>query len=228
MESLRYGIEHILYVIITTALAVTGLLLAKKYAKTEKAQSLFLKGLAVLLLVSVFMNRLSLATIMYNNWVFLLPESFCGTTSFVLAIAVIFGKKDNSVYHFCWILAMFGALSTSAYPEFIDQNPSFFYLPTISGLFHHSVAGVMVVALLMFNQITLSYKRWKAIIFGFASYIAYGAFLIFVIGRGDAFNMVSPVLPNTPLTVWFMAPIYIAVNALILVVVEIVRRKKAK
>ena len=228
MESLRYGVEHILYIVITTALAVAGLLLAKKYAKTEKAQSIFIKSLGALLLVSIVANRLSLATIMYNNWVFILPESFCGTTSLVLSLAMIFGKKDNPIYHFCWLVALFGALATAVYPEFIDQNPSFFYIPTITGMLHHSVSGMAVIALFMFNQITLSYKRWKDIVFGFTSYIAYGAFLIFVIGRGDAFSMINPVVPNTPLTVWFMAPIYIVADIIILSIIEIVRRKKAR
>lgn len=228
MESLRYGLEHILYVIITTALAVVGLLLAKKYAKTEKAKSLVIKGLGVFLLASIALNRISLATIMYNDIKFLLPESFCGTTSLVLSLAMIFGKKDNAVYHFCWLLALFGAIATAVYPEFIDQHTSFFYLPTISGMLHHSVSGAAVIAIFMFGQMELSYKKWKAIIFGFTTYITYGAFLMNVMGRDDAFSIVNPVVANTPFTVWFMAPIYIVVCAIILVVVEVVRRKKAK
>ena len=44
-----FGIEHILYIVITTVLAVIGLLLAKKYAKSERAQSFVLKGLALAL-----------------------------------------------------------------------------------------------------------------------------------------------------------------------------------
>ena len=49
-----------------------------------------------------------------------------------------------------------------------------------------------------------------------------------VIGRDDAFNMVNPVVPNTPFTVWFMLPIYLVVHALILIAVELIKRKKAK
>lgn len=228
MQSLRYGVEHILYIVLTTALAVAGLLLAKKYAKTEKAKSLVIKGLGVLLLASVLVNRISLAVQMYKNWVFLLPESFCGTTSLVLSLAMIFCKKDNAIYHFCWIIALFGAIATAVYPEFIDQHTSFFYIPTISGIFHHSVSGVAVIAIFMLGQMELSYKKWSAIIFGFTSYITYGAFLMHVLKRGDAFSIINPVIPNTPLTVWFMLPIYLVVHALILIAVELIKRKKAK
>ena len=41
-----FGIEHILYIIITTVVASAGLLLAKKYAKTDKSQTIVLKILA--------------------------------------------------------------------------------------------------------------------------------------------------------------------------------------
>ena len=36
-----FGIEHILYIVITTVVAVVGLLLAKKYATSERRKPLF-------------------------------------------------------------------------------------------------------------------------------------------------------------------------------------------
>ena len=40
-----FGIEHILYIVITTILGAGSILLAKKFLKTEKAQAIFLKCL---------------------------------------------------------------------------------------------------------------------------------------------------------------------------------------
>ena len=54
-----FGVEHILYIIISTVVASAALLLAKKYAKTEKSQMIFLKTLAALLFVAIMTNRLS-------------------------------------------------------------------------------------------------------------------------------------------------------------------------
>ena len=59
MPAELYGIEHFTYIGITTALAIGGLLCAKKYAKAEKSQQIFLKGLAVALFISILANRLS-------------------------------------------------------------------------------------------------------------------------------------------------------------------------
>ncbi len=155
-----FGIEHILYMIITTLSACGGLLLAKKYATTEKSQNIVLKSLAIALFVAIITNRVS-QVYRYDTvrWYCIIPDSFCGMTSLVLSLAVLFGKKDNNVLHFVWLLGLFGGISTVIYASFIDQNISFFYLPTISGLLHHSLSATLVVALLMFKQIDITYKK---------------------------------------------------------------------
>ena len=54
-----FGIEHILYILISTVVGAAALLLGKKYAVSEKAQNIFLKVLALLLLAAITANRLS-------------------------------------------------------------------------------------------------------------------------------------------------------------------------
>ena len=43
MPAQLYGIEHFTYIGITTVIASVGLILAKKFAKTEKSQAIFFK-----------------------------------------------------------------------------------------------------------------------------------------------------------------------------------------
>jgi hypothetical protein len=224
-----FGIEHILYIIITTVLAASGLLLAKKYAKTEKSQVIVLKILAALLFVAIMTNRLS-QVFRYGTvrWYCIIPDSFCGMTSLVLALAVLLGKKDNDVLHFVWLLGLFGGISTVIYATFLDQDISFFYIPTISGLLHHSLSATVVVALLMFNQIDITYKKWYCTFFGFTCYLTLGAFLMEAFDMSDAYHIAEPLIPNTPLTAWVMAPMYAVGYGLILLIVEIVKRKKSK
>jgi hypothetical protein len=222
-----FGIEHILYIVITTVLASVGLIFAKKYAKTEKVQAIVLKGIAVGLFVSIMANRLS-QVFRYDTvrWYCIIPDSFCGMTSLVLALAVLLGKKDNAVLHFVWLLGIFGGISTVIYATFLDQDISFFYLPTISGLLHHSLSAITVVALFLFKQIRITYKKWYCTLFGFTCYLTVGAFLMHTFGMSDAFHIAEPLLPGTPLTAWVMAPMYAAAYAAILFIVEIVRKKK--
>lgn len=224
-----YGIEHILYIVITTALAVACLLLTKKFAKKEKTINIVLKCLAGLLFISIIANRLS-QVFRYDTvrWHLNIPDSFCGMTSLVLSLAVLLGKDDNNVLHFVWLLGLFGGISTVAYPSFVGQNASFFYLPTISGLLHHSFCATLVVGLLMFKKIRITYKKWYCTLFGFTCYLTLGAFLMQTFNMNDAFHIVEPLLGGTPLTAWVMAPIYAVVYAIILFVIEFVRKKKSQ
>lgn len=200
MDLRVFGTVHLIYLAITVPLSIIGLLLAKRYAKTEKAQSVVLKSLGVLLLVWIIINRLS-QVYRYSDvrWEQIIPDSFCGMTSLVLAISVLLGKKDNCVYHFTWFLGLVGGLITVFNPTFLDQGPSIFYLPTISGLLHHSLALAVIGALLVFKQIHITYKKWYCTFFGFTAYLTMGAFQMSVFGLEDSFHIVEPILPGTPL-----------------------------
>ena len=225
-----FGTEHILYIVISTIIGGGGLLTAYRYVKSEKGRTIFLKSLAILLFIAIMTNRLS-QVFRYDivRWYCIIPDSFCGMTSLVLALAVIFGKKNNSVLHFVWHLGLFGGVSTVIYATFLGQNESFFYLPTISGLLHHSFSAMLVVALLMFKQIDITYKKWYCTFFGFTSYLTLGAFLMQTFDMSDAYHIAEPLIPGTPLTAWVMAPMYAVSYAIILWVIELVKkRRKAK
>ena len=225
MPAELYGIEHFTYIGITAVILGVGLFCVKKYAKTEKAQTIVLKGLAVALFIAIMTNRLS-QVFRYEtvNWRDIIPDSYCGLTSLVLALAVLFGKKDNDAYHFLWILALFGGISTVVYPAFIGQGPTIFYLPTISGLLHHSLSATLAIALLLFKQINITYKKWYCTLFGFTCYLTLGAFQIGCLGLSDAFHIYTPLISDTPLTTWVMAPMYAVCYALLLLTVELVRK----
>lgn len=223
------GLVHWIYLAISLSLTVVGLICAKKFAKSEKSQKIILKCVAGMLLIWIIINRLS-QVFRYNNirWEQIIPDSFCGMTSLVLSLGVLLGKKDNVVLHFTWFLALVGAIITIAYPTFLNQGPSVFYLPTISGLLHHSFALVMVIALLLFNQIHITYKKWYCTLFGFTAYFTVGAFQMSVFGFSDAFHIVEPMLDGTPLTAWVIAPIYVFGYSLILLIIELIRKQKSK
>lgn len=229
MELKVFGGIHFIYLAITIALTVVGLFCAKKFAKTEKSQNIILKCIAGALLICIVTNRLSqVFRYSQTRWDTIIPDSFCGMSSLVLSIAVLLGKKDNNVLHFVWFLALIGGIITVAYPTFINQGPTVFYLPTISGLLHHSFAIAMVVALLLFKYINITYKKWYCSLFGFFGYFTVGSFLMTVFNYSDAFHMAEPMLSGTPLTAWVIAPIYIVGYAIVLFIIEMVRKYKSK
>ena len=229
MDLSVFGNVHIIYLAITLSVSTIGLYLAKKYAKTERSQKIVLKTIAVMLLIWIAINRLS-QVFRYSEvrWELIIPDSFCGMTSLLLSLSVLFGKKNNAVYHFVWAIGLVGTTITLLYPSFLDQSSTVFYLPTISGLLHHSIALVLIIALFLFNQISVTYKKWYYSLFGFTSYLTIGAFQMSVLGLDDAFHIVEPMLDGTPLTVWVVAPIYAIGYAAVLWIFEIVRKHNSK
>ena len=229
MPAELYGIEHFVYIGITAAIAAAGLILAKKYAVSDRARRAVIKGLALALFIAILTNRLS-QVFRYEDvrWREIIPDSYCGLTSLALALAALFGKRDNVAYHFLWHLAIFGGISTIVYPSFIGQGPTVFYLPTISGLVHHSLSASLAILLLLFGEINITYKKWYCTLFGFTSYITLGAFLIGALGVSDAFHIYTPIISGTVLTTWVAGPIYMACYALILAAIELLRRHRAR
>lgn len=221
-----FGVEHITYIIVSTILASGGIILAKLFAKNEKTQKIIIKCVAILLFISIMANRIS-QVFRYDTvrWYCIIPDSYCGMTSLVLSLAVLFEKKNNNVLHFVWLLGLFGGISTVIYATFVDQHTSFFYIPTISGLLHHSFSATLVVLLLLFKQIDITYKKWYCTLFGFTCYITVGAFLMSVFNLSDAFHLVEPLIPGTNLTTWVMALMYVPAYAILLVVVELVKKR---
>jgi hypothetical protein len=162
------------------------------------------------------------------NWKKLITDSLCSTSSYVLSLAVLFGKKDNNVVQFIWLIALAGGTITTFYPIFIDQHPSFLYPPTILGMMHHTWSAIVVVLLFMNGHLVLSYKRWRCTLFGLTCYLAYGSFLLCVLKMGNPMYMTAPAIDGTIFTVWGLLPIYIIVYSCILLVAELVRNKKGK
>lgn len=222
-----FGIEHILYIIISTLFGSGIILLSIKYKNDENKKNIILKVLGILLFISIMVNRLS-QVFRYDNvrWYCIIPDSYCGMTSLVLSLAVIFGKKDNAVLHFVWLMGIFGGISTVIYATFVGQGPTIFYLPTISGLIHHSFSAILTIVILIYKYINITYKKWYYTLFGFTAYITVGAFLMYVFDMSDAFHIAEPLLPGTPLTAWVMGPIYAVAYGIILLVVEIIRKNK--
>lgn len=133
---------------------------------------------------------------------------------------------NNKVLHFIWLIALGGGTITTFYSNFIGQHPSFLYPPTILGMVHHTWSAITVIVVFLLGYLELSYKKWYCTLIGFVSYLAYGAFLMFVLGFDNPLYMTAPAIDNTIFTIWVMAPIALSIYAVIILIVELVRKKK--
>ena len=78
----------------------------------------------------------------------------------------------------------------------------------------------------MFKQIDITYKKWYYTLFGFTCYLTVGAFLMETFNMSDAFHIAEPLISNTILTTWVMAPMYAVGYGIVLIVVEALKKKK--
>jgi hypothetical protein len=220
-----FGLEHFIYLCLVIIIMGLSLTFIKKKVRKDRTISLIIKGLGFFLLCAIIWNRISIA--IGRDDIFLLwPDSYCGTSSFVIAITVMFGKKDNIVLHGVAYLGLVGGLVTLIYPDFIDQADSIFYPMTISGLLHHTLMLWVILIMLITGYLKPSLKKWSSLPIGLCIFLTYGIFLITVIGLDDAMYINQPVLENTSLNWFVLGAILLPIHFLFLVMVEWFRKKR--
>lgn len=196
-----YGWQHLTFLAIIIVVFVATILLIKFFAKTEKQKTIAIKVIAGSLLVAVLINRISLAVRYHSFWNFF-PDTYCGMTSLVLALVVLFGKANNKAYHFLWYMGLIGGLATMFAPDFLGQNESFLYLPTISGMIHHSLLLLLIFVMCQIGWFRPSLKMWRYFPIGLSIYTLIGLFEMDVFGWDNAMVVAKPLVSGTFLTWW--------------------------
>jgi hypothetical protein len=197
-----YGWEHLIYLTIVIGFMTIAFYTIRKYVKKELTLTILIKITGFLLLAAILWNRYSISYYR-DGFNYFLPDSFCGMTSLVLSLSAIFCRKDHKIFHCTAYIGLFGGLLTLIYPDFIDQNESFFYPMTISGLIHHTLMVFLVLMMLMMGYVKLKLSNWPVLPLGMCLYMTYGIFLITVLDYKDAMYIYEPILPHTLLN-WFV------------------------
>lgn len=199
-----FGVEHIIYLILTILVGVGSILFAKKCCKEEKKLQLFIRILGGILLVLIIANRICISIREGYDWAYLAPDSYCAISSFTMAIAMLIGKKDGILFHFVCYLGFVGGLAATIYPNYLSQADSIFYHATITGLLHHSVLLISIVLVTITKFWTPTLKKWYALPLGLCVTMSIGVFDMTVIGLPDAMLIGGPLIKDTIFTWWFM------------------------
>ena len=222
-----FGWEHLTFLAIFFAVTIGGTILIKKFAKSEKSQDIIVRILGFFLFVFVVWNRLSIAILGGSLWK-IIPDSFCGMTSLVFSLALMFGKRNNAVLHFVVYLGFVGGLLTILYPDFISTYSSFLHTITISGILHHATSFYLSILLQIIGWFIPNWRKWYCLLIGTTAYILLGLFQIYVLNFSKAFYINKPAVSGTPLTVWVIIPIFAVGYTLYMVILEQIRKYRAK
>lgn len=220
-----FGIEHILYVVIFLAFAVPSIFLIQKFAKTKKQKFWVFKFLGLLQLCLIVSNRISICLRNDSDFRYLIPDSFCGLVSLVLALTLLFGKKNNPILHFTNYIGFIGGMANIIYPTYISQNESFFYHATITGLLHHSMMVYIVVLSIIVGYFKPSLKKWYPLPIGLCFCMLLGLFEIHVIGLSDAFQIYNPLVTGSFLYWWGLGIMIVPASYLIMFFFDLYRKK---
>lgn len=224
-----FGIEHLIYLAIVTVIGLIAIIMFKKYVKSDYAKRRLFLILGIIDLILIIICRIAVCIYLQNNnFIYLIPETICGTTSLVLSLTLIFGKKDNIILHAIWFVSLISMTISCIYPSYISQNDSIFFPATIFGLLHHSMSLFITIAILVMQYMVPRYQKAWVQIFYFIYFILIGLFLIYVLKMTDAFYMKEAVLPNTILNFWFLSILLISLEIICFVIIELFRKKRAK
>lgn len=205
-----FGWQHLTYLAITISLSVLVIVLIKLFVRTEKGLSLTMRIIGGILLCCVIVNRFMISG-HKGSYIYLIPDTYCGLSSFVLGLSLLFGKKNNIVFHFVCYVGFVGSVASLIYPDFLGQNESFMYPATITGLIHHSVMLMAITLMFITRYFVPTLKRFYVLPVGLAFMLVLGVFEIQVIGFPDAMQIKNPIIKGTILTWWFLASMLLLV-----------------
>lgn len=225
-----FGIEHIVYLVISLSISITGLVLIKKFCKTEKSKLLAVKISGAVLLATILINRLCVylwqMDVANYNYPFI-PVSLCATVSLLLGFFAIVCKKDSSILHFLTYTALFTGLISTIYPTYIGQGSTIFFPSTITSLLHHSLSFFVAVLILELGWITPNIKKWYAWPLGYFSLIAYGVFTLKMLPASyDSMSINSPLISGTIFNWFWLGIIFLAVYTVFLITFDCIKNKK--
>ena len=220
-----FGWQHLTFLAVFLCIAVAAVLIVQYGMTTDKRKTVFLKCTALSLLILVTLNRISLA-VWHRDAVQLLPNSYCGVTSLLLALTVLLGRPHAKLLHLLVYVALVGGIAALVYPNFLGQANSFFFLPTISGLLHHAIALLLSVLLLQCKHFSPSIRGWKYYPIGIGLYTLYGLFLLDVCKQSEAMYIDAPCVPGTPLKWWFLLLVGSTALLFVLLAIEYFRIRR--
>lgn len=201
-----YSTYHIIFIVLFSVIFAAAILVFKFALKTDKARDVFIRCISGLLAISLILNRIAI-TVWRDQGLgirALIPNSYCGMTNLLLGLFVAFGKRNMKAFQFLFYFSFLGGLATVFYPTFLNQDPSFFFPPTITGMNHHALGVLLCVVMILGKWFEPSFKCWYVLPLGICAYTIFGLFLYDVLKIPESMNIDQPIIPGTPMKWWFV------------------------
>lgn len=206
-----FGGFHLIYLFVSLCIIIVTNIILKKKKVSDKTLNMVIKIEGIIWLICIILNRVFVT---YNDVIVekrdgytflnLIPNTFCGLCSLVLSFTVIFGKKDNFLFHSLGYLGFVGGLVTMLYPDFLDSQ-NFFDPRSITGLLHHTFMFGIMLKVLLFGYMKPSIAKWSYFILGLCTITTIGVVELDAFGFKKAMQIGQPLISSLPiLTSWYV------------------------
>jgi uncharacterized membrane protein YwaF len=216
---------HLTYVIVSLVVVALILVLAKLYLKRQKAKNIFL------LVCGVTTFALHISILWYDFYTKGKAEAYdnilftiypCNLIMYI-SFALSLSKRKNTKFYqgaavFAFYVGIVGQFASLLYPTFyLSAGPDF---NTIKSFLSHSFLSITCVWLVLGGYTKLRLTNIIPYSIGLAAGIALAALISLsfkLSGHGNyrsVMYIIDPAVPNTPFTIWVIAPISLVVYSL--------------
>lgn len=214
-----FGIEHIIYMIVSLVVMIIALVLFKKFIPKDKT-FILIKILAGIGLVLIIINRIVVSLSRDGTFLDFIPDTFCSTMGFVLPLVVLLCKPESKIFQFALFAGFFGGILTFFYPDFLVYFDDIFNIHPFTGLLYHTFMMFIFIASLVLGYFKPSFKKWTSFVTGLAFLVVWGSFGNTALGQSNNMYLNAPLISGTPFTWWLTGILLIILYTVIIQIYE--------
>lgn len=214
-----YGLEHIIYLVISLILII-GLTIVFKFFIPKEKMFIVMKVLSAISLVLIIINRIVVANSRNKDFVSFLPDTYCSMMGFVLPIVVLIFKPTTKTFQYAIFAGMIGGLLTLFYPDFLVYFDNIFNIHPFTGLLYHTFMFFIFIVAISTGYFKPSFKNWSSLPIGLAFMVVVGAFGNSALNQSNNMYLNAPLISDSILTWWFVGILFLILYTLILQIYE--------
>lgn len=217
-----YGLEHILYLVISIIVMI-GFVLLVKFLVPKNKLFIVMKVVAGIGLILIIINRVVVAKSRNADFISFLPDTFCSMMGFILPIVVLLFKPTTKIFQYAIFSGMIGGLLTLFYPDFLVYFDNIFNIHPFTGLLYHTFMLLLFLIALFTGYFVPTFKNWTALPIGLAFMVVFAVFGNSVLGQSNNMYLNSPLISGTIFTWWFVGILFILLYTIIIQIYEMIK-----